>query len=161
MTHSGGQIHVGAGGLELEGKTTVAFDTEDGQLSSVSVSNDGHELLAAGEVFSLDLITGLSGQTFTDAELNEHLQLGEDFDDTTDVVTQDIDEGGEDSWDGTGLRSATTIENLNSSTATRRAKTPIRASSSRTPEAARAGSRPTSSARATSTLRADKFRSAT
>ena len=95
VTHSGGQIHVGAGDLELEGKTTVAFDTEDGQLSSVSVSDDGHELLAAGEVFSLDLITGLSGQSFTDAELNEHLQLGEDFDDTTDVVTQDIDEGGE------------------------------------------------------------------
>lgn len=95
VTHSGGQIHVGAGGLELEGKTTVAFDTEDGQLSSVSVSDDGHELLAAGEVFSLDLITGLSGQSFTDAELNEHLQLGEDFDDTTDVVTQDIDKGGE------------------------------------------------------------------
>lgn len=95
ITHSGGQIHVGEGGLDLEGTTTVAFDTTDGQLSSVSVSDDGHELLAAGEVFSLDLITGLSGQSFTDEELNGHLALGEDFDDTTDVVTQNIGEGDE------------------------------------------------------------------
>lgn len=94
VTHSGGQITVGDGGLSLDGTTTIAFDAAEGQLSSVEVSNDGHELLAEGEAFSLELINGLSGQSFTDEELNEHLALGEDFDDTTDVVTQDILEGG-------------------------------------------------------------------
>ena len=95
VTRSGGQITVGEGGLSLDGTTTIDFDAAEGQLSSVEVSNDGHELLAEGEAFSLKLIKGLSGQSFTDEELNEHLQLGEDFDDTTDVVKQNIGEGGQ------------------------------------------------------------------
>lgn len=91
VSAAGGQIHVGEGGLALEEgtSTTISFDTDE-STGVRDISDDGHELLSNNEVFQLDLITGVEGN-WTDEELNERLELAEDFDQTTETIRQDID----------------------------------------------------------------------